>query len=93
MDFSLQTGWRVKKRTNANIARDFKPNPLRSGLFCLYLDKGQVEETVSFDGSFVANRLECPKKDEKRHRKRFKNKTVKTVAQRLVLLICRKAAK
>ena len=74
MDSSLQTGSRAQERTKADIAGDFKPKPLRNGLFCLHLDKGQVEETGYFDGFFVANGLEGPKKDENRHRKRFQSK-------------------
>ena len=91
MTFSLQTGW-AEKWTITGIAGDFKPKQLRNGLLCLYLDKCQVEETASLDGFFVASRLEGPKKDEDRHRKRFQNKTVKTVAQRLVLPVCKRVA-
>ena len=70
LTFALQTGW-AEKWTKTGIAEDFKPKQLRHGVFCLYLDKGQFEETVSSDGLFVANGLEGQKEDERQHRKRF----------------------
>ena len=78
MDVSSKAGWGQEERAKTGIVGDFKARPL----YYLYLDKDQVEETVSFDGCFVANRLEGPRRTKTGIAKAFKTKPLRPFRNR-----------